>query len=245
MRPKPFQSLTTAEMSRNKRSTASRTVSVTLTLLAAVAFFWAATEWLERNPWSPTGDRVDVFMNESTVYPNLMTIAEAQERFRQVDWNGDGEKTYALFLVHLWRTVDANVEPVEVNLIPKRLGFAMERSLATGGYYYRDLHKRELPPEAKSAKVWSEARNNSDKSRPIDPTLEWYMAAVPKIYRRTGVHTFIVDGSGRIYAKDLDGRIISMYPYSPAHIGWKLIQTRKDLEDLTRLTYETSGLDFP
>jgi len=152
--------------------------------------------------------------NELEAYKNLKLIAAAQEEYKQKDWDSDGKKVYAMFYVHLWRSVSMAGEPIRVNLIGKELAFAMEVSNVLKGYYYIDLRKRRI--DMKTVEEF-------------DYTKEWGVAALPGTRGRTGVLTFIVDQSKGIYVTT---RMHTQpeYPHDPGGSGWARIDSREDLE---------------
>jgi hypothetical protein len=47
-------------------------------------------------------------------------------------------------VAHLWQTVDQNADPVRNNFIPKKLAFAMGASRAIDGYYFQNIHIKEI-----------------------------------------------------------------------------------------------------
>ena len=153
--------------------------------------------------------------NEITAYRNLKSIAAAQEQYFQKEWDGDGKKSYAVFYVHLWRSVTPQGEPIRVKLIPKKLAFAMDISSPLEGYYFVDLRRRRI-----------DLRDRKE----FDYETEWGVAALPGIFRRTGVLTFIVDQTGDIYAAP---RMHSEpeYPIDPVKSGWTRIASVKELKE--------------
>ncbi len=196
------------------RSRADRLVGGGLVLLVTVGFLWAAAEWFRLDDWPRKPSPAAIPGNEAKAFERMQQIAEAQERYRQKDWDDDGEKSYARFMVHLWRTADTQGNPVEVNLVPRRLGFAMDYSLALDGYFYIDLRQRG---------------QTLDRARPLDAAREWAVAAIPKAYRSTGILSFMVDQSGKIYAKDDPLPWPTRYPENPESGGWTEVSGKEAL----------------
>lgn len=156
----------------------------------------------------------EIRANELAAYENLKLIAAAQEKYKQKDRDSDGKKGYAMFYVHLWRSVSLAGEPIGVNLIAKELAFAMEVSNTLKGYYYMDLRRR---------------RTDIKTMEEFDYTKEWGAAALPGTRGRTGLLTFIVDQSKGIYVTT-KMHVQPEYPHDPGRSGWTRIHTREDLE---------------
>ncbi len=182
---------------------------IILTVIVTIGFIWALYRLvgLSEDKTPLTAARLQA--NEIRAFTQLKSIAEAQAKYIQTDWNRDGKKEYAMFFVHLWTSVSLRGDPIPVNLIPRELAFAMEDSLTVDGYYYMDLRKRGL---------------EGNVLREIDYEKEWAIAAVPGTAGRTGVLSFIVDQSNVIYVTP---RVHSRreYPYEPEGGGWKRIDT--------------------
>lgn len=196
---------------KNKKSNIS---GIILTVIITMGFIWAiyrlAGLSYEIEPL--TGE--EIRSNEIAAYRNIKAIAAAQEKYRQKDWDSDGKKSYAMFYVHLWRSVSLAGEPIRVNLIAKELGFAMEISKMLKGYYYMDLRKRRIGLKTREE---------------FDYMKEWGVAAVPGNWKMTGVLTFIVDQTGAVYVTT---RMHTQpeYPHDPGRNGWTRIHTREDLK---------------
>jgi len=191
-------------------------IGIILTVIITIGFMWSiyllSSLTNEQKPL--IGEEIRA--NEFAAYENLKLIAAAQEKYKQKDWDSDGKKVYAMFYVHLWRSVSLAGEPIGVNLIAKELAFAMDVSNPLKGYYYMDLRQRRI-----DIKTMEE----------FDYTKEWGAAALPGTRGRTGVLTFIVDQSKVIYVTT---KMHSQpeYPHDPGGSGWTRIDTREDLEKL-------------
>jgi len=205
-------------------SAADRAAGVALTVLVTIFLVWSSARWVGWSDGTPQPGPAEIPLNEELALGRLGRIARAQEEFRRTDWDGDGEKSYALFVVHLWQTVDGDVRPVRTGLVPKELAFAMGRSGAIDGYYYADLHQLELPP----------ADGERERVRELRPAAEWAVAATPEVHGRTGVLTMIADRSGRVFARDLGGLRPKAYPRAPASQGWSAVGSAGDLAKLRK-----------
>jgi hypothetical protein len=192
---------------------------VGLTVLVTLGFIWAAVQWYNRYDWPPKLTINDMQANEVHAFENLRLIAQAQEKYKLRDWDGDGEKTYANFFVHLWTTVDNENEPVLIELIPRKLGFAMGSTEAVDGYYFIDLHSRALPVKGQKRKLYYER--------------EWAVVGVPATLRKTGFLLLLTDNSGHIFAKN-SREVPRSYPNNPLSDGWTRIESIQHLKALQR-----------
>lgn len=187
---------------------------IILTVIITIGFTWAIYRLvgLSEDKTPITAARMQA--NEVRAFAGLKSMAEAQEKYIQTDWDGDNKKVYAMFFVHLWTSVSLQGEPIPVNLIPRKPAFAMEDSLMVDGYYYMDLRKRRL---------------QGNTLREFDYEKEWAMAAVPGTAGRTGVLSFIVDQSKVIYVMP---RLHSQpeYPHEPEGSGWRRIDSEAELK---------------
>ncbi len=188
---------------------------IIFTIIVTTGFAWAIYQLLVLS-----GEKIELTVqvmrrNEIAAYRNLKSIAAVQEHYFRKDWDGDGKKSYAVFYVHLWRSVTPKGEPIRVNLIPRKLGFAMDISSPLDGYYFVDLRRRRIDLKTREE---------------FDYEKEWGVAALPGIFRRTGVLTFIVDQSRDIYVTP---RMHSEpeYPNDPVKSGWTKIASIKELKE--------------
>lgn len=223
---------------------ADRICATALTALMAVGFVWGGWQWLTRNDWPPEPDPRDIPGNERLAFRRLQSIIPAQERYRGTDWDGDGRKTYALFLAHLWQTVDGHAFPLRLDFVPERLGRAMAYSTALDGYLYEDLYVRELPPESGRASEWLEGLYGYDRIEELDHEKVWAMSVRPKRYRVTGILSFLADNTGRIYASDTRNAQVRWYPHDPAAAGWTEILNGDGLarlQEVVRLRMHNEG----
>jgi hypothetical protein len=210
----------------------NRGIGIGVTILATVGFVWAGMQWLNRDHWPPEPSISQIPRNERRAFERLRTIAGAQQRYREVDRDGDGKTGYARFLVHLWRSVDREGRPVEVNLIPRRLAFAMEDAFALDGYVYRDLYERELASEAGPSDGGS---HTNSRSRPLSAETEWSAAALPVTPGKSGSLAFITDNSGKIWANEIRDSSLSVFPHDPGENGWIEILSDRELSEFQNL----------
>lgn len=191
---------------------------IIITIIVTIGFAWAIYQLLVLNTEKSSLTGKEMQENEIAAYRSLEFIAAAQEKYIQKDWDGDGKKVYAMFYVHLWRSVNHKGEPIPVNLIPKKLGFAMDISSPLEGYYFVDLRRRRFDLRTR---------------KEFDYTNEWGAAAVPGITGRTGVLTFIVDQSGDIYATS-KMHSEPEFPRDPVKSGWAKITSIKELKEFQK-----------
>jgi hypothetical protein len=192
---------------------------IVFTIAVTIGFIWAAAQWLHRNanPDKLTVERMQA--NERTAFSNLKLISQAQKKYKETDWDKDGKKTYVMYFVHLWRSVTTTGEPIKVDFIPKRLGFAMDAARAIDGYYFVDLHDR----------VWQ------GNTKSLDYEKEWAVLAVPVSNGPGGLLNFLADQSGNIFVNSAK-YVPLQYPENLAASGWKKIETIQQLIELQHNT---------
>lgn len=189
-----------------------------LTFIITLGFFWAGSEWYHRDNWPRPISEKHARLNDISAYKNIQRIILAQENYRETDWDDDGEKSYAQFLIQLWRTVTIHNEYIAVEFIEKELAFAMGQTLAIDGYYYEDLYKRE---------------STDDRNSPLNYTKEWAIAGVPENHKKSGFLTFITDQTGQIFVKKI-GYAPDYFPYNPNADGWTLVNSIEELKEYQR-----------
>jgi hypothetical protein len=192
---------------------------VVFTVAVTLGFIWAAVQWYNRYNWPPPISIKDIQANEVQAFKNLQLIIRAQKEYIQTDWDRDGKKNYAKYLVHLWTSVSTESDPIPVGLIPKKLAFAMGASKAIDGYYFLDLHSFALPERGETRKP--------------DYEKEWAITGIPADSGKTGLLTFLADSSGRILVNNTRA-ISSLYPYEPLSNGWTNIDTVQSLKDFQK-----------
>ena len=190
-------------------------ISGTVATLLATAGFVAAGLYLAgiipADEKAATADRKAAV---SAAYARLRKIAEAQERYRAVDWDADGLKTYARFLPHLWQTVDRHDRPVKTRLISRTLAFATAPERSAGGYYYRMLYRR----------------GDEARARSIDHRAGWAVAAMPADPRRSGQLALLCDQRKTVYVRTIRAAVTRL-PAHPERAGWQAIANVEALRD--------------
>jgi hypothetical protein len=179
---------------------------VVLTLLATAGLILACAYLLRTSRSGRRGDDHLRRLNERRTYLNLLAIADAQESYRAVDWDGNGIKIYTPFLAHLWQTVDGKGRPVKTRFISRRLAFAMDRHVAADGYYYRLLHRK----------------GPGDRPRMIDYQKEWAVAAMPAVPWRTGRVVFLSGAGNAVFVRPIAADSVR-YPIHPEREGWTAV----------------------
>lgn len=190
---------------------------IAFTIAATAGFVWAIFQlyYLWRGPLPQT--IANIKLNEQSAFLNLRIISEAQKKYKEKDWDGDGKKTYAKYFIHLWTSVNTAGKPVYVGLIPKKLGFAFETARAIDGYYFVDLHDSQLP-------------DNKGLQR-LDYEKQWAVLAIPTAADGSAeVRFFMADNSGNIYVKSVKF-VPLQYVENPASNGWIEIDTIQQLRD--------------
>jgi hypothetical protein len=197
------------------------TTGIIISIAVTTFFFWAATQWYNRDSDEAqlSADRMQA--NEVHAFANLQMISQAQKKYKETDWDGDGKKTYAMYFVHLWTSVSTKSEPIPVGLIPKKLSFAMEAAKAIDGYYFIDLHDRISRQAAGQA--------------PMDYEKEWAVLGLPVKNGQTGVLNFLADQTGSIFVKSAE-YVAPQCPENPAAAGWIKIEGVEQLKDLQKST---------
>jgi len=200
--------------------TAFAVFSVVVVLVVSVSFVFILNK-----SGSMTWNLASAMKNrELKAYERLIQIADAQDLFREKDMDGNGKQDYCAFYIHLWTMIGPDAEPVRLNLIPKRLAFAMRRPYALDGYFYVDIHYR-------GPRLYGEIDDNTL----IDHDNAFALGAFPADNMADGLLCFIIDQDRHIYAGELeyieaDSNIgLYAYPYRPTAVGWKEI---KDIEGL-------------
>ena len=204
------------------------------TAIVTAIFLWGGYQWLQRNNFPPKLSPAQIQSNEMLAFERLKQICDAQHEYILNDWDGDGQKTYAQFLAHLWQSIDSNADPVKVALLPRKLAFAMREPFAIDGYIYVDLHYS-----------LTRSKNKQDSSasveiHEIDPNTGFAVSALPASNKKTGMLSFIITQKGDIYARPLDhiiyGPRLGLLPCPTdfAQEGWRQIHNIGDLKKLQK-----------
>ncbi len=209
------------------------------TVIVTAVFLWEGYQWLQRNNFPPKLSTAQVQSNEILAFERLKQICEAQHKYILKDWDGDGQKNYAQFLVHLWQSIDSNADPVKVNLLPRKLAFAMRRPYAIDGYIYVDIHYSYSGSKDKYGHIAAFKKNE------IDPNTGFVVGAFPASNKKTGLLSFIITQKGDIHAKPLDhityGTRIGFLtcPVDFAQEDWRQIHNIDDLKKFQKELADT------
>jgi Protein of unknown function (DUF2950) len=188
--------------------------------IAVTAFFlWAAMQWYNHNSDQAQLSVGWIQANEVHAFENLLMISQAQKKYKETDWDGDGKKTYAKYFVHLWTSVNAKSEPIRIELIPKKLSFAMEAAKAIDGYYFIDLHDR--------------ISRQAPGQIPMDYEKEWAVLGLPVNNGQTGTLNFLADQTGSIFVNSAK-YVAPQCPENPAAGGWTKIEGVEQLKDFQK-----------
>ena len=185
---------------------------VLVTLLATAGLIWACAFLLRTGRPVSKSEENPSHANESTAYRNLLAIADAQERYRESDWDHDGITTYSAFVAHLWQTVDGEGRPVKTRFVPQRLAFATHPALAPDGYYYRMLYRK----------------GGGERPRMIDHQKEWAVMALPAAPRKSGRIMFLCNQTQRVFVRPVAADAMH-YPLRPETEGWTAVDGMEDL----------------
>ena len=194
----------------NKNSTKKKCTltGIIMTIMVTIGLAWAGWQWRHRYDWPRPITEKEQEANCIKTFKNLKLICAAQEKYIQKDWDGDGKKVYSRYLAHLWTTLSRQSDPILIELIPKKLAFAMGPANDLEGYYYKDLPQRAL-----------DSKGNTRKN---DYTKEWAIAAINAAYSQTTGRVFLVDNSGKILMK-YTIETPEIWPHDPPANGWQVI----------------------
>lgn len=126
----------------------------------------------------------DIKQNERIAFNTIGLISEAQAEYIKHDHDNNGKLEYSRFVTHLWRTIGKNNEKIQLNLIPKKLAFAIKRTRARDGYYFVHKFTKSIP--------------ESEEEVDMDAEKEWGVLMIPAA-NDTGYLTFFTNQSGNIY----------------------------------------------
>jgi hypothetical protein len=195
-------------MDKNFTDRKFRVTGIIMTLMVTIGLFWAAGQWLHRYDWPrPITDK-EREANCVKAFENLQLICAAQEKYKQEDWDEDGQKVYSRYFPHLWTTLNKESDPVLIELIPQKLAFAMGPEGAVNGYFYNDISERAL--------------DSIDNTRKNDYTKEWAIVAIDATYGQKAMRVFLADNSGKILMKYTNAPP-QIWPQNPLANGWEII----------------------
>ena len=192
---------------------------IIVSIAVTAAFLWAAMQWYNRDSDQAQLPVDGMQANEVHAFANLQMISQAQKKYKETDWDGDGKKTYAKYFVHLWTSVSTKGEPIRIELIPKKLSFAMEAAKAIDGYYFIDLHDRMSPQAGGQV--------------PMDYEKEWAVMGLSINEGQTGMLNFLADQTSSIFVNSAK-YVAPQYPENPAASGWIKIEGVEQLKDFQK-----------
>jgi len=192
---------------------------IIVSIAVTAGFVWAAMQLYNRDSGQAQLPVDWMQSNELHAFANIQMISQAQKKYKETDWDGDGKKTYAKYFVHLWTSVSTKSEPIRIELIPKKLSFAMEAAKAIDGYYFIDLHDR-ISPQA-GGQV------------PMDYEKEWAVMGLSINEGQTGMLNFLADQTGSIFV-NIAKYVAPQCPESPAAGGWTKIEGVEQLKDFQK-----------
>ncbi len=192
----------------NKNSTGKKLslTGIVITVMVTIGLVWGGWQWHHRYDWPKPITEKDRQANIIKAFKHLRLICAAQEKYIQKDWDNDGQKVYSRYLAHLWTTLSQESDPILIELIPKKLAFAMGSANALDGYYYKDLPLRAL--------------DSKDDTRKNDYTKEWAIAAIAVGDVKTAKRIFLADNNGKILMKDTT-ETPDIWPHEPLANGWE------------------------
>jgi hypothetical protein len=200
---------------------------IIMTIAVTAGFLWMAYQWYNRDSDQSQLSVGRMQADEVHAFTNLQMISQAQKKYRETDWDGDGKKTYAMYFVHLWTSVSTKGEPIRIDLIPKKLAFAMEPAKAIDGYYFIDLHDRVSRQAAGQVSM--------------DYEKEWGVLGLPVKNGQTGILNFLADQTGSIFVNSAK-YVAPQCPENPAAAGWIKIEGVEQLRDFQKkIIYPQDG----
>ncbi|MBN2713551.1 MAG: DUF2950 family protein [Planctomycetes bacterium] len=131
--------------------------------------------------------------SEENAMTCLKRYHDCQQTFRRMGLGTSKHTSYAPDLKTLKTAIRAKAPEMETDFLD-----ALSPKTALVGYYFKAL------PTA--------ASESGSDMLPI--------CAITAVYSRSGINTFIIDGSGKVYCKDLGGEIIDTFPTDLKAEGW-------------------------
>ncbi len=191
---------------KDKQSERKYTFSgIILTCLVSAGIVFGIFHIFNRKSANDTPSSSEIRANEIKAFHNIKLIVDAQNKYIETDWDEDGKKTFAAFIIHLWTTLDKDKNPVNINLIPKKLGSVLD------GYKYVSLLAGKS--------------EDHQSCNAFDYEKEWAVMAISETIGNK--ITLIVNQSGSIYAKQ--NGFIEDFPYDPEEAGWLKIENLQQL----------------
>lgn len=198
-------------------------------LMVIFGVFWV-TQW--RGSARPSSS-VSAAQANIAAFLAIKDISKAQSSYKLYDWDGDGDKEYALFIVHLWRTGRLKKDPIDVNLIPEELAVARVPEFAYQGFLFRNLHSQDMAPlNAPGTPLAGET-----PARKLDYGNEWALIADPEFTPKEDdpnqVLQFIAFSDNRIFARPYKADIIKSIPFEYEK-EWTLLSSIAEIDRLQR-----------
>ena len=149
--------------------------------------------------------------NEANAVAACKTIGAAQTLYHRTDWDNDAVLEYALAFPVLHAQVDAAGNPIK--LISEPVALAVTPATARHGYWFNDITADgEDGPYVVGG-------NQPD---------DYGICANPARYPRSGRHTFIMDTTGTVWARDQGAAApVLVFPADPRAAGWVVAGNRK------------------
>ncbi len=200
----------TADQKQPIRTTGALSTLIITVLLAGTAYLlFFKTDKTINSP-------EDIKQNERSAFNAVGLISKAQAEYIKHDHDNNGKLEYSRFIPHLWRTIGKNNEKIQLDLIGKKLAFAIENFRASNGYYF--VHK------------FTRTIQESGEWVDMDAEKEWGVLMMPA-ENDTGYLTFFANQSGNIYACHSDRR--RGVPNDPdTDDSWLLV---KDIQEVISL----------
>ncbi len=196
-------------------------MSYSCALLITLFFLCALWFCITNATLSQNQDPPDVLRSNCEAFNSLQRIISAQQKYIERDRDGDGQKSYALFVVHLWQSVHHHDgSPLSVSLIPRRLAFSRVPAFACEGYVFKSLYYRNLGKDYKR----------------LDYHNEWAVVAFPVTVSESSAYhplVLIASSDGNIHARRRDAGIPDGFPVNPAADGWKRIVDLSEIKLLS------------
>jgi len=133
---------------------------------------------------------------------SLRATANAQNHWRQSDYDGNGVNDYTpRYRLLYYQIVDG--KPVAI--IDKRLADASgPKGISKNGYRFIDM--------------------TGDASGPYDYKVAFGICGYPAKYKKSGIYTYITNEAGTFYGKDNGGEPVTVWPKDPEKEGWLIAQ---------------------
>jgi hypothetical protein len=155
--------------------------------------------------WSHKYTRRD--SHHTAAIAGLRAYLGAQGTFQRVDRYGNGKLVYA--------------NPIDGKGFPDlyRLGGPLGKESVDGLRLIDFAFARAISPETAKCGYWFVDIVADAKTGPYNFAKEFGLCAVPAVYGKSGIYTYIIDFTGTVYKKDNGGRPVQAYP-DTTNEGW-------------------------